>query len=369
MSDSAGTAVAAASATANRDSPDPGAVEMTLDAAVEEYLEELRYRRCSPWTIRCYRSDLAQLRQSVADAGEPIVLSSLDRRALQRFARSIGHLAPATVRRKLNAVASFVGYCVDESYLGANPMSSIKLPKVPKQLPRSMTEEDLQALLGTAMTDTERAIVFTLALTGTRRSELLGLNCRDIDWDAASIRVRGKGDKERDLPMTPDVRRILSDYLGARRLDRDGPVIINSKGRRMSESVFQRLFRRVVRRAGLGDRGYTPHSLRHTCATMLVRAGVDIATIAELMGHADISTTAKYLSSNSRLKEAALKSLPIRVGWGDAEPAHSSAEAAEVGVEVQRGSLERSMPEDALKGTQIASAAKSQGGEGVAQSV
>ena len=137
----------------------------------------------------------------------------------------------------------------------------------------------------------------------------------------------------------------------------------------MDGRTFHKKLTRLLARAGLADRGYSAHWLRHTFATILVRGATDIRTVQELLGHEDISTTAIYLSSDMRSKRKAVDSLPFRVLRQDGKMPNRPSQSTQVAMEVQGSSLQRSVPEQVLQGPEITASPKHQGGEGVAECV
>jgi len=130
----------------------------------------------------------------------------------------------------------------------------------------------------------------------------------DLAADLSQLRVSGKGGRERVVPVSSRLREVLRSYLGERDSD-DPALIINGTSRRMTETTFYRLFRRILRRAGLAGSGTTPHHLRHAFASGLVQAGVDVCTVSELLGHSNISTTSIYLHASADGKKEAVEKL------------------------------------------------------------
>jgi site-specific recombinase XerD len=149
-----------------------------------------------------------------------------------------------------------------------------------------------------------------LLFAGLRRSELTAITLDDIDLANAQLLVRGKGAKQRVVPLTPLVVEAIRKYLPCRpRTDSDHLFVSRIGGRPLHGRVAGRMLDRVLERADLNHAGITPHRLRHTFATHLIRSGVDIRTVQELLGHADLQTTARYLHSDTRAKQAAVGKL------------------------------------------------------------
>lgn len=152
-------------------------------------------------------------------------------------------------------------------------------------------------------------MVMLLLTTGLRRSELLSLRRVDLSSDLSELRVVGKGNRERAVPIPAQTRKALHECL-TQQPEPSQYLFPNRVGRQMGTTTFARIFRRIVARAGLAGSGITPHSLRHAYATQLLHSGVDIKTVQELLGHADLSTTSRYLHSDTHTKQAAVETLP-----------------------------------------------------------
>jgi site-specific recombinase XerD len=156
--------------------------------------------------------------------------------------------------------------------------------------------------------------------TGLRRSEAASITLDQVDLEHHQLRVRGKGNKERVVPLTPEVVQAIQEYLAWRLsgcehaqagggTESDHLFISQMRGKPINGARIHRIMRRLLERAGLSGAGITPHKLRHTFATHLVRNGVDVKTVQELLGHADLGTTAKYLHSDGQAKQAAVARL------------------------------------------------------------
>jgi len=216
--------------------------------------------------------------------------------------------APSSIARALVAVRSFHRFCREEGLVATDPSEEVGAPRVPQGIPKALTEEEVEALLGAvegadprALRD--RAILETLYATGVRISELVGLDRRDLDFDAALLRVLGKGDKERVVPIGRTARAALEDYLmrGRPALERPvtrtrvtgDPVLLNARGGRLTRQGCWKIVTTAGRRVGLDGR-LSPHVLRHSCATHMLEHGADIRVVQELLGHASLSTTQVY---------------------------------------------------------------------------
>jgi len=290
-----------------------------LPAPAEEFLSWLAVERGrSPNTLAAYRRDLSAYAEFVHGRGvalgavtEPLVNDYL------QFLRAQGR-APSSVARALVAVRSLHRFLVDEGYAGADPAGDVGAPRVPQGLPKALSEDDVERLLGAVVGDDavarrDRAILEVLYGTGLRISELVGLSVADIALDEGLLRAFGKGSKERVVPvgrlarqalaawLAPGGRGALSPERWARRGDAEA-VFINMRGGRLSRQGAWGIVRRYGDKVGLGDR-LTPHVLRHSCATHMLDHGADIRAVQELLGHASISTTQVYTRvSTERLR-------------------------------------------------------------------
>jgi site-specific recombinase XerD len=226
-------------------------------------------------------------------------------------------LAPATVRRGLTTVRNFHRWLVLEGLRSDDPTVTAELPRVPRGLPKALSEDEAAAVVaappgGGAPARRDRAVLETLYGTGVRVSELVGLSLGDVDLPSASMRVLGKGSKERVLPLGRLARTALGEWLAApgrgemeperwaSRSDSEA-VFLNRRGTRLSRQGVYQLVRRHGAMAGI-TAPLTPHVLRHSFATHLLDNGADIRVVQELLGHARVTTTQIYTSvSRERL--------------------------------------------------------------------
>jgi integrase/recombinase XerD len=267
------------------------------------------YRR----DLRAYESWLRPQRLDLKDVTEADVLAYVA--ALWASGR-----APSSVARALVAVRSLHHFLVDEGHVGIDPTGDVGNPKVPQGLPKALTEDQVNLLLGAVVGEDatarrDRAILELLYGTGMRISELVGLSRHDLALETDVIRVLGKGSKERLVPLGRYARTALDDWLAAsgrgamaparwaRRGDSEA-VFLNARGGRLSRQGAWGIVRRYGDKVGLGDR-LTPHVLRHSCATHMLDHGADIRVVQELLGHASIATTQVYTKvSTERLRSA-----------------------------------------------------------------
>ncbi len=287
---------------------------------VEEYLSWLAVERGrSVATLRAYRRDLRAYIDWLADQGlayDTVTPSDIERYVHQL--RGQGK-ASSTVARSLVAVRGAHRFALDEGSSTADPTADVEMPRVPRGLPKALSELEIERLLGAVVGSDppslrDRAMLEVLYGTGLRISELVGLDLSHIDLDGGTLRAFGKGAKERVVPLFGAASYALDAWLapagrsalveGARvgRRDADA-VFVNQRGRRLSRQGAWGIVRGYGDRVGLGER-LTPHVLRHSCATHMLDHGADIRVVQELLGHASISTTQLYtLVSGERLRQ------------------------------------------------------------------
>jgi integrase/recombinase XerD len=295
-------------------------VPRPLSKDSEEFLSWLAVERGrAANTITAYRRDLASYEEfldgrglAVAQVTEPVVEDYV------AFLRAAGR-KPASVARALVSVRSLHRFCVDEGAALSDPTGDVGSPRVPQGLPKALSEDEVERLLGAvvgedAVARRDRAILELLYGAGLRISELVGMSMPDLDLDAGVLRVLGKGTKERVVPVGRLARAALTAWLGrggrdamvparwARRGDAEA-VFLNQRGGRLSRQGAWGVVRRYGDRVGLGER-LTPHVLRHSCATHMLDHGADIRVVQELLGHASIATTQVYTRvSTERLRQ------------------------------------------------------------------
>lgn len=215
--------------------------------------------------------------------------------------------APSSMARKIASLRTFFQYCLREGYVSANPAKEVATPKIPKRIPHFLTIDEVLALLkqpegSDVLSLRDRAILELLYASGLRVSEMVGLNLEDVDLEGKSVRVMGKGRKERVVPMGNKAAEALSVYLAKRDtlISKEMTQLaffINCRGGRLTARSIERLLGKYIQRTGL-QKTVTPHVLRHTFATHLLGAGADMRGIQELLGHASLSTTQKYTHVN-----------------------------------------------------------------------
>jgi site-specific recombinase XerD len=277
----------------------------SLAAQIERYVEELGLRGVSPHTSRAYAADLAEFLAFLSPPEtEPPEPAAIDTLILREWLMGLyaQKLATVTIRRKLAAIRGLFAFLRRDGLVKANVARLVYTPKAPKTVPEVMSEEQAGALLdGVAAGKMERphpvrdvAIFEMLYGCGLRVSELAGIDLEDIDRSEGWLRVRGKGRKERQVPLPGKARAALERYLGERPVVRDEPaLLLNHRGGRLTDRGVRGIVKLYAAFLA-GDSSIHPHSFRHAYATHLLANGADLRAIQELLGHARLSTTQKY---------------------------------------------------------------------------
>jgi len=285
-----------------------------VDTYVAEYLGYLSVERgSSPHTIAAYRRDLAEYAAFLAgrDVVSPDAITRDDVTAYIGSLRARG-LAPSSVERKVAAVKGMHKFLVRENVTENHPTSGLPLPKVPLRLPEVISVDEIDKLLSQPFPDgpvglRDRAALEVLYGCGFRVSELTGLDLTDLNLKEGFIRVLGKGNKERVVPIGGMAHHALLAYLEhgraflrpARSLkgSSESAVFLSTKGNRLSRQAVFLLVRSYGSRVGLE---LHPHTLRHSFATHMLEGGADLRSLQEMLGHADISTTQVYTHVDRR---------------------------------------------------------------------
>jgi integrase/recombinase XerC len=305
-----------------------------LDQAIADFDRHMAVERnLSERTRQSYLCDLTQYRlflEKRADGGKEACLVPQDPLTIRSFLASLHQqkLRKVSIARKVAALRSFYRYLQREGKIPFNPAALIQLPKQEKYIPVVLSVDEVLSMLGVHFPDDaagrrDRAIVELFYSTGIRLSELTGLDVRDCNFAEQLIKVRGKGRKERIVPVGKPACEAVQAYLEKRGELATGflprsfqePLFLGSRGRRMNPRVVARVVGKAVEASGI-ERRISPHALRHSFATHLLDAGADLRSIQEMLGHRSLSTTQKYTTvSVSRLMEVYDRAHP-RSGGG-----------------------------------------------------
>lgn len=337
----------------------PSTTRLALLDSFTSYLSDERH--FSPYTARCYGADLRQYVDFLASSNHIMLDEGREAKAFTRFSvqRQPGAAFPtsdkqsvtdlictansefirgflthlgaqqysaATMARKIATLRSFYKWGERRGYTAANPMTSIRTPRQPKRLPKAIPIEQVEQLLaapgdGDVLSRRDRAMLETLYSTGIRVSELVGLMVDDLDVTGEALRIRGKGKKERIVPLGSHAVGAIQRYLEMLKTDpklafavksNSGgtPLFVNKHGGRLSSRSVRRKLDKYLRMAGL-DPSISPHTLRHSFATHLLDNGADLRSVQELLGHQSLSTTQVYTHlSTQRMQDSYNKAHP-----------------------------------------------------------
>ena len=271
---------------------------LDLEPQVEAFLNSRRRENVSGNTLRAYAADLRQFLDYLPRGAAEIDLLLLRGWLADLYDRK---LSPVSMRRKVAALRSFLRFLVKEGVVPANTARFLGAPKAPKKIPRVMTAEQANNLLDAVPTREERqqvardvAILEMLYGCGVRVSELVGLNLEDIDFAEGWLRVRGKGRKERQVPLPSKAAAALERYLAQRKpASGERGIFLNQGGARLTDRSVRNIVKFYATLLA-GDSSVHPHSFRHAYATHLLGDGADLRSIQELLGHARLSTTQLY---------------------------------------------------------------------------
>ncbi len=310
-----------------------GRATSPLERAFDAYLDHLRVERgLSPATIAAYRTDL---RAFARDPGTDASWATGPDVAV-RYLASLGaaprgalrpRLAGTSRRRRTAAIRGFYRFAFGEGLIGVDVAAHIDLPRETRHLPETLSIEEVERLLGSVGAEgaggsgiRDRALLELLYAAGLRISEALRLDGEDLSFDGGFVRVIGKGDRERLVPVgdvalawlhryADDVRPGLLAIAHVEPV-RGGPVFLTERGRRLARQQAWSIVKRAAAAAGLDDR-VSPHTFRHSFATHLLEGGADLRIVQELLGHATISTTQLYTHlTGERIREIYARAHP-----------------------------------------------------------
>jgi integrase/recombinase XerC len=324
---------------------------LPITKAFASYLIDERH--FSAYTARCYGADLRQFieylssengieineaneqkafdqRQRAAESSADVagqilaetitkIICDADPDVIRAFLAHLGEqqYSSATMARKIATLRSFYKWADRRGVADGNPMTLIRTPRQSKRLPKAITIEQVERLLSApdendALGMRDRSMLETLYSTGIRVSELVGLNIDDIDLAGASMRIRGKGKKERMVPLGSHALGAISRYVEMLKSDsrfasswsqerRDKPLFLNKHAKRLSSRSVRRKLDKYLKQVGL-DPSISPHTLRHSFATHLLDNGADLRSVQELLGHQSLSTTQVYTHLSTQRK-------------------------------------------------------------------
>lgn len=289
---------------------------MLLSSAIEDFLDHCRIsKRLSANTLRAYATDLKDF---LSHMGKEELVTAIDRDRLRHYARTLFDakgLKETTVKRRMAALKVMFRWLERDEVIELSPFHRLELSiRLPRRLPRALTVDEMRRLLNTAERDLSYGhdevvmhfAIICLFVTGLRVGELAGAGLTEVDPKEASILVRGKGNRERRVFLTgQEAIQSLNSYLAARGkvTAASERLLVSAAGADVTPQFIRRKLSVLGKRARI-ERRVTPHMLRHTAATQLIEAGVDIRFVQKLLGHASIATTQIYTQvSDSSLRD------------------------------------------------------------------
>jgi integrase/recombinase XerD len=287
-------------------SPSAAAIDRFLDAVWIE-------RGLSPNTLSAYRADLTALDRWLQANGTGIIAAKrADVLAFIAWRVDAG-ARPRSTARQLSSFRRFYRYFVRDGAVKEDPTSQIAMPKIGRSLPKSLSEEEVNALLGAPevsdpLGHRDRTMLEVLYATGLRVSELVNLRAGQVNLNQGVIRIVGKGDRERLIPLGEEAVRWINEFINGPRLEillerQTDCLFPTRRGDRMTRQAFWHIIKRYAQKASV-QRGLSPHTLRHAFATHLLNHGADLRVVQMLLGHSDLSTTQIYTHvARERMKE------------------------------------------------------------------
>ncbi len=282
-----------------------------IDELIEEFLRYLLIDKgYSNNTISSYKEDL----EKFLKFNKSKDINEINNNDLKEYVKYLNdeNLNEKSISRNISCLKSFYKFLVVEKYVNNNPSDSVIMPKLKRSLPKTLTENEVIDLLDIKLTDTfsyrNKAMLELLYATGLRVSELVNLKLQDVDLNDDIVRTFGKGNKERIIPFGDYAKKYLEKYIYEYRslMLKDKIceyLFLNNHGNKMTRQGFFKIIKKIAKEKGI-EKDLSPHTLRHSFASHLLKYGADLRTIQELLGHSDISTTQIYTHiTNEQLKK------------------------------------------------------------------
>lgn len=277
-----------------------------MNENLENYRNYLKYERAySDNTVGAYMNDLNKYEEFL----KKDILES-DTEDLEKYLKYIKNLESTTVAHKITSIKSYFNYNIKRGIVSGNPADKVSRPKLTKHLPEYLTEEEVGKLLDVEVKSPydyrNKTILELLYSSGIRISELVNIKTPNYDSDECLIRIMGKGSKERIVPLGDYAVNIMNDYMNNYRTlinkKHTDYIFINNRGDKISRQFIFKVIKKEALKKGI-KKDISPHTLRHTFATHLLKNGADLRIIQELLGHENISTTQIYTHvTNNKLK-------------------------------------------------------------------
>jgi len=281
---------------------------------IDRFLDAIWMERgLSENTLGAYRADLLALNTRLTGKGVDLVSASKSDILDYISWRVEGGAKPRSTARQLSSFRRFFRYLLREGVISDDPTAQIAMPKIGRALPQSLTEEEVDALLGApnvseSLGHRDRAMLELLYATGVRVSELINLKMSQVNLNQGVLRIVGKGDRERLIPLGDEAQDWLKEFMDGPRveilLERQSEYLFPTRrGDRMTRQAFWHIIKRYAKKAGVSKK-LSPHTVRHAFATHLLNNGADLRVVQLLLGHSDVSTTQIYTHvARERLKD------------------------------------------------------------------
>jgi len=295
---------------------------MRIEAAAELFFTYLQCERgCSTATAVAYGSDVAALLRYLAQQEIEPSVGSLTVQVLRRYVSWLSRsgYSPATISRRIYAISSLFRYLVSYGYAERNPCQCVVVPKKRRRMPSVLSAEEARRALVASddhpwarLSFRNRAIVAILLFCGLRRAEVAGLAVGDVDLRTGWLKVRhGKGGRPRSVPLVKEVAEALQDWLEFRPAVEHDSLFTGLGGKPLGVKGIANAFKRSAKGAGVWRLGVSPHTCRHTFASLLLQEGCDLVSIQQLLGHADLSSTSIYLHIDAGHMKSAVERHPL----------------------------------------------------------
>ncbi len=268
---------------------------------IDDFLGYLKLERgLAANTVAAYRRDLAEFAETAGNVSP----EKIDSRMVLTYVGYLGQQGrkPSTISRKISSVKQLFGYLVEAGVIKENPAGAIMAPKIMRYHPHYLSPREIERMIEAAQEQPrngrrDRMIIELLYGSGLRISELIGLKLSDIEFEAGFIRVTGKGNKQRLVPLGGYARSAVESHLATaedKKDEKSGTLLLrNNLGKSFSRVGLWKIVKKLVAKAGI-DKPVSPHTLRHSFATHMLEGGADLRVVQEMLGHADISTTQIY---------------------------------------------------------------------------
>lgn len=267
-------------------------------------------KKYSKNTILSYEKDLLKYKNYFEEKKQ---LKNIEHKDIKQYIQFLSKEEnPRSVARNISCLKSFYKFLLIENYVNKNPLDNITPPKIKKSLPKVLTENEIDKLLNFQLSDNysyrNKAMLELMYSSGLRVTELINLKITDIDFDMALVRIFGKGSKERIIPLGEYALNALKEYINFHRGSllknkSTNYLFLSSRGDKMTRQAFFKILKKLAQQQGIKTE-FSPHTLRHSFATHLLKHGADLRSIQELLGHSDVSSTQIYTHiTNEKLKE------------------------------------------------------------------